>query len=232
MSGRVLSIFYPPFEASLNDLTDSVSMWLQAQNSAPSPITSTGWGILEQDEASGEWIPMDELSDNLKDRRQAIKNHRGTFWDGTITMAGIDLFTRFSLFSQPQQLNTIGFTVTFGAMLHKQLYPQPYQLDAEAIPTNAIRSACLGITKQLGAEAFLVNYNDNASLCTFDRQKLLHGMLNPAQLEQQEFPLAGLLLAGILGKYVDRPTIARAWGKSGEKVVQQTTTGFILLNLL
>lgn len=235
MSGRVISIFFSPSENTSRDLFKKVISCLAAKFGmvvSEAQICSIEYNAIDDD-----WVRVDSAED---DGERAFfdfaKLHEWVSIDASLWSGAIELYSRIDVHPMSRTDNRPCVTLSFGSNLHRQLYPEWGAMQAEEGPKKALTVLCLEMAEQIGATAFLIDFNDNGLLRGIDARELAMDMLHPeGKGEQVNYDVPYVIpgrFMGVSDTLLSRDRLADAWGANANEVIRVTVSGYVVLDFL
>ena len=237
MAGSVMSISFSPFKGEMLDLwvrtttllSNDFSLDIEAGEIAELVLEDDGWSL-------GAGYADLDLS-----LEEFLRLSQGAVIRATLRSLGLPLHTEVSVFRDPPTLEGEPcLCLSFGTLLHRQLYPDVTQLDAEDHPRRALLHLCFKLVEAIDASAFIIEENDRRLLRPVDpaefAQFLLARPVRTAQATEMQDRLALLderigHYQGIKAAYVTRAQMAEAWTGAGGQV-SESIHGYVTVDLL
>jgi hypothetical protein len=191
--------------------------------------------------SDGEW----ELGAGLEDLGLSLDEFicaaTGMALRADLVSLGLCLHSEISFFRSPHMPSEMScLCLSFGTLLHRQLYPDPSQMSAEDHPKRALLRLGFAVAEAVDAAAFLLEDNNQRRLRPIDPDEFARRLLllpdmvaaaiDPAHREMlPRLPIPRY--SAIDRRFVSREALAETWRLSGD-VVHETTRGFVVVDLL
>lgn len=238
MAGNVLSISFSPFHGDISDLWSSTTSLLTedfsldlsgAEIAELVHSDDDGWSLGASYQDLG--LPVDEF----------LRLSQGAVIRGALRSLGLPLHSEISFFRDPPTLSGEPcLCLSFGTLLHRQLYPDVTEPHAEDHPKRALLQLCFALAEAIGTSAFIIEDNNDRLLRPVDLKEFAQFLLSrPTRTAQATDMTSRLALLderigyyqGIAPRYLKRSELAEAWHASGGKV-GESIHGYVTVDLL
>lgn len=175
MAGRLISISFSPFHGDMFDLWSRVTTLLLSDFALDLSDSEVAELIYDED---GDWalgVGFEDLDLSTED---FLRLSQGAVIRADLQSLGLQLHTEVSFFRDPPTVTgTPSLCVSFGTILHRQLYLDVTQLRAEDHPKRALLRLCFALAEALKTSAFIIEDNDNRLFRPLDPEEFVRLLL-------------------------------------------------------
>lgn len=238
MAGDVISISFSPFGGDLPDLWRRVTALLAADFALDLEDSEIGELVHTDDAGWSLGAGLEGLDLSLED---FLRLSQGIVLRADLWSLGLEFHAELSFFRDPPTLaGKPCLCVSFGTILHRQLFPEIGQHNAEDHPKRALLRLCFALVETTETAAFIIESNNERLLRPVDPVEFAQFLLTRPERVARAIDMQSrlALLAerlgyyqGIASEYVSRAELADAWSASGV-VVREAIHGYVTIDVL